>query len=585
MSKLISSIIGEIPFDLVISNVKYVNLYTKETYTVQIGITDGKVGHVQIDSSEKLTGLNEYDAKGKYAIPGLIDTHIHTESTMMTTLNLSNTIVPMGTTTIACDPHEIGNVLGVQGVEYIINSSKNLPLDIKVLVPSSIPSVEDLETAGAVFNSETIQKLLDNDACIGLGEVMDFEGVINRSDRMNKILDVARKNNVFIQGHAPSLKGRKLSAYLSSGVESDHETSFEDEAIEKLRSGMVLECRESSIVNDIPTLLPIIKKYNYPENTTLCTDDREPDDLLNEGHIDYVIRKAIEHGGDPIEIIKIATLNASKLLRLNDRGVLTPGRRADICLIKDLNEFEVDEVFVEGDLIAKSGQMINEFKSELEFEVESLNTVKLDIFNSSDDFKIKVEGKTATVNVICFHPDKHIVTELGVEELPIKDGFIDISNRDDLATLAVYERHGVNGNHQVAFVKDFGIHSGAVASTVSHDSHNLVVIGKDYKDIRKAANLAVTNGGGIFCVQEGEILGGIELPIAGLMSRKSVIDLAKDTKRLKEAIISLGINTVSPIIQVAAFALPVIPYIRLTDIGLVDVIKQEIIPTIKNIRK
>ncbi|MCT4596541.1 MAG: adenine deaminase [Vallitalea sp.] len=584
MDSVINAALGKEKFDLVIQNIKLVNLFTKEIYDSEIGIKTGVISHVSHPTDEPLEGYKYYDGKGKYAIPGLIDTHIHIESTMMTPSNLSNAIVPRGTTTLACDPHEIANVMGVEGVQYMLESSEGLPLDVRVLAPSCVPAVPGLETAGADLYAKDIEVMLGWERVQGLGEIMDFEGLFSGHDRVKDIVDVGKKKDVFIQGHAPSMIGRRLSAYLNSGVESDHETSFKWEAEYKIRAGMVLECRESSIVHDMPTLVPVLKKFGYPENTTICTDDREPDDLLREGHIDHVIRTGIREGADPIELVKMATLNAAKLLRLQDRGVLMPGKRADLVLLNDLVEFEIDEVFVQGEMVSRKGSMIKRSES-MVHPVEIKNTVKINRPIDEDLFKIEANGKTAVVNVIAFNPEKHIVTERQEEELPIINGSIDISNHKDLCTLAVIERHGRTDNISIAFVKNFGIEHGAVASTVAHDSHNLVVIGKNLKDMVIAANEVIEANGGIICVENGKRTGGVELPIAGLISPKPIKELAVDTHGLKNAIMHLGINTVSPIIQVAAFALPVVPEIRLTDKGLVDVHKQEFIPTIISIKK
>lgn len=579
MNELIKATLGTTVFDLVIKNVKLVNLFTKEIYTSEIGIKNGMVGHILQENEEPLEGSAYYDAKNKYALPGLIDTHIHIESCMMTPYNLSQAIVPHGTTSIACDPHEIGNVMGLRGVKYIIDASKDIPLNTFILAPSCVPSVNDLETAGSELYSEDVSKMLRWDEVIGLGEVMDYQGLLTGKTRIEEIVEVAKMKNVFIQGHAPSLTGRELSAYLCAGVESDHETSFSWEAKYKLRAGMTLECRDSSIVHDIPTLIPIIRDFGYPENTTFCTDDREPDDLKREGHMDHVIKEAIKAGGDPIEVIKMATHNAARLLRLRDRGVLAPGKMADIILLEDLKTFDIDEVFIEGDLVAKGGEMLVDIPQPVH-EIESRNSVNISIALEEDTFKLESCGSKALVNVIAFNPNKHIVTERHEELLPVVDGHIDISGRDDLCTLAIIERHGRTDNVAVAFVKNFGLEKGAVASTVSHDSHNLVVVGKSVEDMLAAANEVIKVGGGIICVKDQSRFAGVDLPIAGLMSPKPIGELSDEIKKLKEGIISLGINTVSPIIQVAAFALPVIPEIRLTDKGLVDVLKQEIIPTI-----
>ena len=576
MNKVIQAAKGEIPFDLVIQNVQYVNLITREVYPAEIGLSDGKIAHVTQPGEGGLEGKMVYDAKGKHALPGLIDTHVHIESSMMNPAHFAEAIVPRGTTTIACDPHEIANVLGTAGVDYILKASEGIPVSVFVLAPSCVPSVPGMETAGAAFGPMEIKEMLKRKRMIGIGEVMDFVGVLDQSERMSGIVSAGIDKNLFVQGHAPSLLGRGLSAYLSAGIESDHETSYIDEAREKLRAGMVLECRESSIVHDLEALVPVIKELRYPDTTTLCSDDREPDDLLREGHLDHGIRRAIELGMPPMEILRMATIHGARLLRLHDRGILTPGKRADLILVEDLNTFVVDEVFVAGKLTAKLGEMTVEVAVPTH-EVEERNSVHLDRPITENDFEISAMGEQVEMNVIAYTPENHILTKRVVREFAVEAGNVKLGE-EEFCRLAVFERHGVNGNRSIGVIQGFGLKEGAIASTVSHDCHNLVVVGKDPRDMKIAAEALVASGGGIVCVKGGKQIAMVELPIAGLMSKKGLGEMAEETRHLKETIISFGINAVSPIIQVAAFSLPVIPEIRLTDMGLVDVIHQSWIP-------
>jgi len=576
MKKVIQAAKGDLPFDLVIQNVNYVNLITREVYPAEIGISDGRIAHVTQPGEGGLEGIETYDAQGKHALPGLIDTHVHIESSMMNPAHFSEAIVPRGTTTIAADPHEIGNVLGIEGVNYMLEASQDIPLSVFVLAPSCIPSVPGMETAGAVFGPKEVQTLLKHDRVIGIGEVMDFVGVIEQSDRMSGIVQAGIDQRLFVQGHAPSLSGRMLSAYLASGIESDHETSFSDEAREKLRAGMVLECRESSIVNDLEALVPVIKELDYPDTTTLCSDDREPDDLLREGHLDHGVRRAIALGMPPMEILRMATLHGARLLRLHDRGILTPGKRADLILVENLNDFVADEVFIAGKLTAKSGKM-TENVAVPAHEVEEKNSVYLDRPITEEDFEIPSAGDRVRMHVIAYTPETHILTKKAVREFAVADGKVQL-DEDGICRLAVFERHGVNGNRSVGAIQGFGLKKGAIASTVSHDCHNLVVVGTNARDMKVAAELVKEAGGGIVCVLDGKRIAGVDLPIAGLMSKKGLAEMAEETRILKETIVDFGINAVSPIIQVAAFALPVVPEIRLTDMGLVDVLHQSWIP-------
>lgn len=577
---VIDAINGDVPFDLVIKNVQLVNVITKEVYESEIGIINGKIGHANQPGDEPLNGKEMYDAKGMYAIPGLIDTHIHTESTMMTLNNVAEALLVHGTTTIACDPHEIANVMGVEGVKYIIESSKDIPLMTCVLAPSCVPSVVGLETSGAEFLRKEIKEILNMDRVIGLGEVMDFTGVIDQSERMVEILEEARNQDAFLQGHSPMLTGRRLSAYLSTGIKSCHETSFADEARYKLRAGMTLECRESSIMHDIAALAPVIKEFNYPENATLCTDDREPDDLLNEGHLDHVIRTAIGEGIPAIEAIKMSTFNSARLLGLDNVGSISPGNIANIAILDDLDSITVKDVFVEGKIVVKDGKLTQRIEAK-SYPIEKINTVKLKEKPRLEDFRIKCDKKKAILNVMAYDINVPIITKLEEVEVTTNDGYIDISGNKDLATLTVFERHGKNGNIKTGIVKNLGLAKGAIASTVSHDCHNLIVLGKNENDMLIAAEALQKSGGGIVCVLEGKIEAMIELPIAGLLSDKPISELAPKTALLKQKMREMGMVSSCLLLQVATLSLPVIPEVRLSDVGLVDVNNKVIIPIIK----
>ena len=576
---VIDAINGDIPFDLVIKNVNLVNVITREVYKSEIGIINGKIGHAIQPGDEPLEGIETFDANGKYAIPGLIDTHIHTESTMMTLSNVAKALLVHGTTTIACDPHEIANVMGVDGVKYIIESSEDIPLMTCVLAPSCVPSVEGLETSGASFTKTEIKEILEMDRVIGLGEVMDFNGVINQSERMVEILEEARNHNAFLQGHSPMLTGRKLSAYLSTGIKSCHETSFADEARYKLRAGMTLECRESSIMHDVKELAPVIKEFSYPENATLCTDDREPDDLYNEGHLDHVIRVAINEGIPAVEAIKMATFNSARLLGLENIGSIAPGKLANIAIIDNLENIRVTDVFVEGKQIVKEGKLTEKINGK-SYPIERINTVKLKQAPSLSDFRIMCDENEALLNVMAYDKNVPIITRIEQAKLKTKDGYIDISDEESLAALTVFERHGKNGNKKSCVVKNLGLSKGAIASTVSHDCHNLIVLGKNENDMLLAAKKLEECGGGIVCVIDGKIEALIELPIAGLLSPKPVEELAPKTALLKEKMREMGMLSSCLLLQIATLALPVIPEVRLSDMGLVDVNNKRIIPII-----
>lgn len=577
-NNVVSAAMGELPFDLVIQNVNYVNGYTKEIYQADIGIKEQKIAHITQPGEERLRCQNVYDGTGKYAIPGLVDAHTHIECSMMTPANMARAIMPHGVTTIVCDPHEMGNVKGLEGVRYILEASEGLPLNVLIAAPSCIPSVEKLETAGAEFWGDEIEEILSMDRVVALAEVMDYYGVIHQSDRMNQVLEAAKKKKVLLQGHAPMLTGRELSAYIAAGVMSCHETSFAQEARCKLRAGMILECRRSSNLNDIEKLVPVLREFGYPTNAVFCTDDRSPADLLNEGALDYVVKQAIRLGVPPIEAVRMATYHPALAFHLKECGVLRPGSKADIVLLDDLEDFTVNEVFAGGVLVAKDGKMTVDIK-EPHPAIEEENTVCLKHRPEREDLEIKVnhEETQAAVNVICFKEDNPTVTQCETIELPVEDGRIQISGKPELSMMAVYERHGKNGNHAMAYVKNFGLKKGAVATTFSHDCHNLMLLGKSKDDMLLAAQVLEACHGGIVCVSDGKVDTLVELPIGGIVSQKGVEALAEEFDNLNRVMREYGVPGECPYIQISCLNLPVCPQIRLTDKGLVDVDSQKII--------
>lgn len=561
-------------YDFVIQNTTYVNLFTRETYRAHIAITGDRVAHVTQPGEPAPEGRKLYDAMGKYALPGLIDTHVHIESSLAEPRQFAAAVVPHGTTTVLADPHEIANVMGLEGVRYMLESTKGLPLRVLVLAPSCVPSVPGLETSRAEFDSFAISRMLAEERVAGLGEVMDYCGVVNGAKRMAQILDVSRKSGKLIQGHAPGLSGEALSRYLACGVESDHETHTAREAVEKLRAGMVLECRYASNCHDLNQLAEVIRRFDYPENVTFCTDDTEPRDLLEKGHLDEMVRVAVTLGMDPIETIKIATVNAARFARLHDRGSLRPGNLADILLVENLEDFHVDEVFSGGVLVSRGGKLLPGAILE-GGAVEHKNTVILTRPPMREDFLIAEEGERVLLHTICYDEENKFVTKMEACAFDVAGGYARINALPGFATFAVFERHGVNGNRSVAPVRGLGIQKGAVATTVSHDSHNLFVVGKDAEDMRLAAQTLADCGGGVACVENGEVVCLLELPIAGLMSPCGLERLAELTERLRGTLAAFGIPGESPYMTLASFALTVIPEVRLTDRGLVDTINQK----------
>lgn len=581
---LVEAALGKRPCDLVISNAQIVNVFTGEIYKGHVGIYDGFIAHIQCDpdgkhtDEKKLVGKNYCNANNKYLIPGFIDAHAHVESTMMTPKNLAKAVIPHGTTTMVTDPHEIANVCGIEGVVYMHECSTGIPMRQFILVPSCVPAVPGLENSGAVFSEKEVKALLNFDRVIGLAEVMDFLGVINGDDRMSAIIDAVDEKNLFLEGHAPNLSGRELSAYLCAGPNSDHESISSFEAREKIRSGMFVDARESSITKNVEAILNGVKDFRYFDNLTLCTDDREPEDIIKNGHMNDVVRKAIKCGLHPIDAIRSATINVAREIGVKNLGAVAPGFAADMMLVDSLEEFVPSAVFFEGKPVALNGNLTVDIDS-MFFELEERNTVCVDDLKV-EDFIIKVpitEGKIKT-RVIKYNDFNSADTEFLFEELPVINGRLDISFDNDLKFAAVINRHKDSSTKGFGIVRNFGTMFGAVGSTVSHDCHNLTIVYDTPGNAYAAAEKIMETGGGISCAAEGKVLENLALPIAGLMSGKPCEELAEEADKMKSALKSLGLTeSENPLLRIATLALPVIPKAKMSDLGIVDVLEQKIV--------
>ena len=583
--ELIEASIGKRECDLIITNCKMVNVLTGEIYEAEVGVYDGFIAHVECDPdntnrpSRKLEGKITYDAKGKYLIPGLIDAHIHIESTLMTPRNFAKAVLPHGTTTVITDPHEIANVYGVRGVEYMHENSENLPMRQFVLAPSCVPAVVGLENGGAEFLTDEIERLLNLDRVIGLGEVMDFIGVIENDDRMMDILELVEKKDMFIQGHAPYVSGRMLSAYLCGGANTCHETRTGQEARDKMRNGMYVDARQSSIAKDVDAIVKGVKDFKFLSQLTICTDDREADEILTHGHINDVIKYAVESGLDPIDAIRCSTLNNAREIGIQNLGAIAPSFVADMLVVEDLKDFKVNAVFYDGKLVAENGQLTVEIEDR-EFELEQENSVKIKDLKLEDFIlKAPIENGVAKVNVLKYSTKAGIETSLSTEEVKIVDGQVDLSQDKDLQFVAVINRHGKVDTKTVALVRNFGIDKGAVGSTVSHDCHNLVVVYNDPKEALLVAQDIVNIRGGFSCALDGKIRENLQLEVAGLISTKEAKELAIQSDKMKEALREIGITEIhNPLLRIVTLALPVIPEARMSDLGLVDVLGKKIVP-------
>ena len=577
--ELIKAALGLVECDLAIKNAQLLNVFTGEVYPATVFVYDGAIAHVEYRNLEE--GLdkvkNVVDAEGKYLIPGLIDAHMHIESSMLTPRNFAKVSIPSGTTTIVMDPHEIGNVYGVEGVKYMHDSGEGLPQRQFVDIPSCVPAVPGCENAGAEFFAKEIEELAELKRVIGLAEVMDYIGVINQEDRMADIIHAAERKGLYLQGHAPFVSGRDLSAYLIGGPVTDHESRTGEEAIEKLRSGMFIDSRESSITHNVKDIWEGVKHCKFFDHYCLCTDDREADDLLHEGHINYVVNAAIKYGMDPITAIKSATLNTAREINVTDLGAIAPGYVADMLLVEDLSNIHPTHVFFEGKLVAQDGKLLQPIEDK-EYEIETRNSVQLKEL-SLEDFHVDtpVENGKVIVNVMVYPNLELSSTYVEKTEFEVKDGSIVLPD-DDYKFVIVLNRYG-KGTIGKGIVKGFGTKKGALASTVSHDSHNLTVVYDNERDALLVANTLKECGGGMCAAYNGTVLSTLPLPLAGLMSLKSAEELSVVSQKMKQAIVELGLTDMeNPLLRIVTLALPVIPEVKMSDLGLVDVLTKKIIP-------
>ena len=580
LKALLKAALGEIECDLALTNGKVVNVFTGEILDATVYIYDGFIAHVDYDTPQDLISVpvkEIVDVKGQYITPGFLDSHMHIESTMLTPRNFAKAAIPSGTTTVITDPHEIGNVLGVPGVRYMHDSSADLPMRQLIDAPSCVPAVPGMENAGADFQAPEIREILQMERVVGLAEVMDFLAVIHGEDRILDILEEARKAGVYIQGHIPGVSGRMLSAYLCAGPISDHENRLGHEALEEYRLGMYVDMRESSMTKNVEELWGTLKNSRYYDTLCLCTDDVESDDLLHVGHINAVARKAIEHGMDPIDAIKSCTINTAREIRMERLGAIAPGYVADINIIPDLKELWPSRVYFEGKLVAKDRQLVVDIPDQT-YEIEEINTMHIGDL-TADDFKLKAPIENGTVKINYMHYPSHdaSVTELKSMDIEVKDGLLQLPH-DDMKFVAVVNRHGKN-NIALAVVEGIGLLRGALASTVSHDSHNLTIVYDTPEYALLCANTLKECGGGLCTVADNEVLGLLPLPIGGLLSKVDAVETSKLADKLKEVDRSVGLTDIpNPLLRIAVLALPVIPYVKMSDLGMIEVITKRFVP-------
>ncbi len=551
--------------ELVFRNAKIVDVLSHEIIEGSIGVDKGRV--VGIGPYE---GDKEIDVKGKYLMPGLIDSHVHIESSLAPAGAFARAVIPHGTTTVIADPHEIANVKGVEGIQFMIRSAKKVPMNVYFMIPSCVPATS-FEHSGAVLDAAAIDALMDEENVLGLGELMDYPSVISaNTDVLGKILTASSRNKL-IDGHGPMIEGKALNAYAAAGVRTDHESSTVDEMIERLRAGMYILMREGSAAHDLKALLGGVTEGNS-RRCMFCTDDRQPEDILKSGHIDNHLRISVEMGIDPITAVQMATINAAQCYRLNSIGAVATGYEANFVIVDNLKNFNVKDVYYKGELVARDGKavFITE-KEDIQAVSGKLNVKPFGI----EKFILKLESDIARVMRLKAHS---LLTEKVQRKIfRDKDGNFDQHSELDILKLAVIERHNATGNIGLGLVENFKLQNGAIATTIAHDSHNIIVIGDNDEDMYSCVNELIKIGGGITMCSRGKILGTLALPIAGLMSDKPLPEINNKLKEMnKTAYDVLKVNkTLDPFMTLAFLALPVIPELKLTDVGLFDVVEFE----------
>jgi adenine deaminase len=577
LDSLIDTALGKKKADLVLKNCSIIDVYSGEIIEKSnIAVKDDRI--VLIGNVEQCVGENTltFDLNGKYVAPGFIDAHVHIESSMLTPSQFASAVLPRGTTCIFADPHEIANVLGVKGVKLFLEEAKNLPLKVLICAPSCVPAVGgEFETAGAYIGPKEIEELLLMDGVVALAEMMNYPGVLFRDKEVLEKIRISHRLGKPVDGHAPGLLDENLCAYMSAGITSCHESTTELEGVQKLRLGMYLMIREGSAWKDLAEVIKAVTKQGLNHRrAVLVTDDRHPSDLIREGHMDHVVRRGIEEGLDPVAAIQMATLNPAERYGLDLHiGGIAPPRYADLIVLSDLEKVHVDMVFADGKLVAKDGKLIVDVPR-FEYPDWAKKTVKIKESISADMFVIKApieEGvvKTRVIGVIKGKATtKHLIVDVNV-----KDWKINVSTDEDLVKIAVIDRHKASGSMGLGLVKGFGIKQGGVASTIAHDSHNLIVLGVDENDMALAANKVVDSNGGMAIAKDGKIVVSVELPIAGIITDENFENLCIKVEKFEEAWKEIGCTISAPFMTMSLLALPVIPELRITDKGLIDVVK------------
>lgn len=549
--RLIAVAAGREKADLVLKNAKYLNVFSNEFLCGDIAVANGLIAGVG-----KYDGKTEIDVSGKLVLPGFIDAHIHLESSMVTPAEFAKAVVAHGTTTVITDPHEITNVMGIDGVEYMIQASQNLPIDVHFMMPSCVPATE-IDESGAELDCKDIDLYLDNKKVLGLAEMMNYVGVINGDKNVLSKIVTSQAHHKKIDGHAPELSGNDLNAYIAAGVYSDHECSTFENALEKLRKGQFIMIREGTAAHNLKALMPLLTQQYY-SRCMFATDDKHPSDLLYGGHIDYIVKQALKNGADPIVALKTATHHAARYFLLNNKGAIASGYLADIVVVNNLEDFNVETVFKRGKLVFDgevkdfSAPTVDEKLAEKCFDTFHLNSVTPSSF--------KVDGKLGLIGLV---GGELLTRNLGTADK------VDVEN--DILKIACIERHKGTNHIGVGYVKGYSLKSGAVATSVAHDSHNIITVGCNDDDIAVAVNAIKDSKGGIAVVENGKIKALLELPIAGLMSDEPLTTVNEKLENAKSSAYELGADkSIDPFMTLSFLSLPVIPSLRITTKGVFD---------------
>src|SRR2546425_6920256 len=553
---------GAIPADLVLRNAQLVNVCSGECYPADIAVADGLVVGVS-DPGDDYRGREERDLQGRWLAPGLIDGHMHIESTMLVLSEFARIVTPLGVTVVMLDPHEFANVMGVAGIRYVLESGRDLPLSVYVMLSSCVPA-SSFESPYRVLTADDLLPLLEHERVLGLAEMMNMPGVLQGDEQVLAKIVATQQHGLVVDGHAPGLKGRDLCAYASAGIMSDHECTTLAEARQRIRLGMWLMIREGSAARNLDTLLPLVKEL-HPPRVFFVTDDRDPQDLTTRGHIDSMVRRAIEWGIDPVEAVRLASYNTAHYFRLYDRGAIAPGCVADLVVLDDLRTFRVESVYKDGVLVAQDGKLLVDVPA-----VASPGLTGTVHIGTIEEADLRMPGKAGLVEVVGIEPGQ-ITTKHLREEAPIREGEIVADPARDLLKLVVIERHHASGRVGLGLVKGFGLRRGALASSVAHDAHNLVIAGVSDGDILKAARALEEMGGGFAVVVDGEVRASVPLPLGGLISPLPAAELVQQLHTLDAIAAALGCTLEHPCMTLSFLSLSVIPALKLTDQGLVDV--------------